>query len=82
MSVDTKLKKDEFYSKMNRLLNTPPGTVQGSQALSSLKNWDSLTILEFLVMADTDYRSDLQPSQVTACRTVDELATLTFFHSS
>lgn len=62
---------------MDQLLNMPAGSVQIHQELTALKNWDSLTILEFIVMADTDYGSDLQPAAIAACKTVDELAQLT-----
>lgn len=67
---------------MEKLLNVPEGSVQGAQPLKSLKSWDSLTILEFIVLADTDYRSDVQPSEIANCKTVEELADLTFARSS
>ncbi len=82
MSVQTQLSLIEFYGKMDSLLNLPAGSVKGTQLLSSLKNWDSLTILEFMVLVDTDYRSNLQPSDIAVCTTVDELATLTLSQSS
>ena len=81
MPTDTKLSHDVFYRKMDQLLNIPTGSVQGSQALSSLKNWDSLTILEFIVLADTEFQRDLQPSQIAACKTVDDLAELTLIQT-
>jgi acyl carrier protein len=69
--------KQDFYEKLERLLNMSSGSVEGSQLLRDLKGWDSLTILEFIVMADTDYRRDVQPSEIAACQTVDDLAGLT-----
>ena len=71
-----------FFGKMDGLLNLPAGSVQANQPLQSLKNWDSLTILEFMVMADNDYHSDLQPSDIAACQTVAELAQLTLSAST
>ena len=73
---------NEFYRKMEALLNVSPGSIHGSQELSSLKTWDSLTILEFIVLADTDYKSDVQPTDITACKTLEDLAHLTFAHSA
>ncbi len=78
MITETSSDKYSFYGKMDNLLNVPAGSVQGHQPLNTLKNWDSLTILEFIVMADSDYRNDLQPSDIAACQTVDDLAQLTF----
>lgn len=67
---------------MEKLLDIPLGSLEGTCDLKSLKSWDSLTILEFIVLADTDYQSDLQPADITACNTVDDLADLTFAHST
>ena len=74
--------KNEFYRKMEGLLNVSQGSITGTQQLSSLKSWDSLTILEFIVLADTDYKSDVQPTDITACNTIADLADLTFAHSA
>ena len=79
---DVSVRKEEFCRKMDRLLNIPAGSVRKNQELKSLKNWDSLTILEFIVMADTDYGIDLQPAAISACETVDDLAQLTLEHST
>ncbi len=78
MQQDTMLIKDTFYRKMEGLLNMAHGSVQGNQELSTFKNWDSLTILEFIVLADNDYKSDVQPGDIATCKTVDDLAELTF----
>lgn len=71
------LSKPEFYAKLDSLLNLPAGSVKGEQSLSGLANWDSLTILEFMILASSDYGSDVQPSDIAACGTVDELAQIT-----
>ncbi len=56
--------KNTFCDKLNSLLNLPAGSIDDQQALKTLKNWDSLTILEFIVMADNDYGRELQPSDI------------------
>ncbi|MDQ2710691.1 MAG: hypothetical protein M3Y24_00400 [Acidobacteriota bacterium] len=68
--------------KWKGLLNVSVGSVHGGQELNTLKSWDSLTILEFIVLADTDYSSDVQPAAITNCKSVDDLAQLTFAHSA
>ena len=50
---------------MEKLLNVPAGSVQGDRELKTLESWDSLTILEFIVLADTDYESNVEPSDIT-----------------
>lgn len=81
MQADTSPKINQFYRKMEQLLNAPEGSVKGDQELQTLKNWDSLTILEFMVLADNDFKSDVQPADITKCRTVDDLLRLTIAQS-
>ena len=82
MQAETPLNTVDFYRKMERLLNVPAGSVKGEQELQTLKSWDSLTILEFIVLADDDFKSEVQPADITNCKTVDDLAQLTFAHSA
>lgn len=71
-----------FYRKMEKLLNVPAGSVEGTRELKTFESWDSLTILEFIVLADTDYGSNVEPSDITGCKTIDDLAKLAFGSSS
>lgn len=73
---------ENFCRKLERLLNAPADSVKEQQELKALKSWDSLTVLEFIVMADSDYSSDLQPADIAACKTVYDLARLTFSQSA
>lgn len=76
MEKDTPSPNEEFYRKLEGLLHAPPNSIQGSAELSKFKAWDSLTILEFMVLIDTDYGSDIQPAQIAECKTVNDLAQL------
>ncbi len=82
MQTDTSLNVNDLYRKIEGLLNAPAGSVNGDQELQTLKGWDSLAILEFMALADTDFKSDVQPVDITNCRTVDDLAQLTIAHSA
>ncbi len=82
MQDETLFNRDDFYRKMEGLLNVPAGSVRGNEELKDLKSWDSLTILEFIVLADNDYKSEVQPTDITECKTVDDLARVTFAQSS
>lgn len=72
---------DLFFRKLDGLLSLPAGSVKGEQLLTDLPTWDSLTILEFMVLADSDYESDVQPADIAACKTVADLADMTFAQS-
>lgn len=82
MQTYTPLASKEIYRKMEGLLNASPNSIQGSEELGNLRSWDSLAILEFIVLADTDYKSDVQPTDIAECKTVDDLARLIFAHTA
>jgi acyl carrier protein len=71
-----------FYRKIEQMMTAPAGSIYGDQRLSDLKGWDSLTILEFMMLASSDYDSDMQPDDIAACVTVDELVRATLMRSS
>ncbi len=71
----------EFYQKLEKMLNVAPGEVRGDQLLTQLKSWDSLTILEFMMLASSEYNSDMQPEDIAACSTVDDLQRATLDRS-
>jgi acyl carrier protein len=68
--------KKTFYCKLDELLELPPGTVQGSAELAAIEAWDSLTLLDFIAMADSQYGVSLPGKAIAECRTADDLATL------
>ncbi len=75
MSLDA-ANKAEFFRKLEKLLVTPAGSLEGDQRLKDLKSWDSLAILEFMMLASSEYGTEVQPADVTSAETVDDLARL------
>lgn len=65
-----------FCSKMDEALDVPPGTVRPDQALDQLEGWDSVAVLAFIAMADTEYGITVPAKDIPECRTVDDLANL------
>ncbi len=45
----------EFYSKLEDLLDTEPGAIDGQVALRDLDDWDSLGTLTVVSMISEDY---------------------------
>ena len=66
--------KAAFYFELDQLLELPPGSVQGDQALKRVRHWDSLAVVSFIVLAGTKYGVSLEPNQVGVCETVNDLA--------
>lgn len=66
----------DFYSKLNELLELPEGTVNGTTRLAELAEWDSLAVIGFIAMADTEYGATVLPQRIAQCRTAADLCAL------
>ncbi len=60
---------------MDALLELPAGSLKGPEYLDELENWNSLAMVEFIALADTN-GAKLSPRQIRDCDTVDQLAQL------
>jgi len=70
------LKKNEFLSALDELLELEDGTLKGSESLDSLESWDSLAIISFIALADERCGVSLKPRQISDCSTIEDLAGL------
>ena len=66
-----------FYCAVEAMLGLPAGEIDRRTRLTDLKGWDSLAILEFMLLASSEYGVDLQPDEIAACTTIGELADAT-----
>jgi acyl carrier protein len=64
---------DEFLSEFQEILELPPGSLQGSEPLSDLEQWDSLAMMSFIALASEKCGVTLSPRQLLGCQTVDDL---------
>jgi acyl carrier protein len=71
----------EFYLKMDELLDLPVGTLKGGEALEDLEDWDSVAVISFIALADSEYGAVVPPKEIAACKTVDDLAALIDKHA-
>ena len=65
--------RDEFLKKLDELLELAPGTLHGSERLEELERWDSVALMEFIALADSNGSGSLSPRQLANCNTVDDL---------
>jgi acyl carrier protein len=70
------MNKNEFFAKLDELLELPAGTIQTGTALSDIAEWDSVAVISFLALSDSDYSVTVPPQRIAECRTVDDLAAL------
>ena len=66
----------EFFAQFEATTGQPPGSIRGQESLDSIKSWDSLAVLEFMLMADEKLGLQLEPAQIAACKQVTDLAVL------
>ena len=61
---------------MDNLLELPAGTLQGPESLDDLENWNSLAMVEYIALVDSNTGAKVSPRQIRDCETVDQLAQL------
>ena len=58
---------------IDKLLELPRGTLKGPERLHELEQWNSLAMISFIALADTNNRVNVSASQLLACSTVSDL---------
>jgi acyl carrier protein len=76
------MSESEFYLKLDEVLDLAPGTLKGGEELEGLEGWDSVAVITFIAMADSEYGVVLPPKEIAACRTVNALADLITRHAA
>ena len=71
----TYMTRHDFLSAMDNVLELPAGTLTGSENLEDLENWNSLAMVEYIALADSN-GAKLSPRQIRDCETIDQLARL------
>ena len=67
--------RDEFLVALSGLLEAD-SPLTGSEELAALGSWDSVAVISFMAMVDDRWGVILAPTNIYACRTVDDLAAL------
>lgn len=68
------MKRPEFYQLLDEIVECPPGTITGSEALKDLVGWNSLKVVEMLALLDERFGIDLDVDKLMKCETVADLA--------
>lgn len=61
---------------LEETLELPPHRLTGTEKLTDVPNWDSLSTLSFIAAVDNRYGVPLQGQLVAQCQTVAELISL------
>jgi hypothetical protein len=73
---ETTMTRTEFLKSFDTILELPEGTLNGTETLESLENWDSLTMIDFIALADTNNGVKLATMQIAKSETVADLLKL------
>ncbi len=68
--------QQQVLSRMDELLKLLPGTLSGSEHLDGLENWDSLSVLEFMTLADEEFSIKVSPTSINEAETINDLVGL------
>lgn len=70
------MQRDEFLKGLDEVVELPSGTLQGSEKLEDLENWNSMAMMGYIALADTASGAKLTPRQIRDCDTVEDLLQL------
>ena len=65
--------REQFLNSMDEVVELPRGTLRGPENLNELEHWNSLAVISFVALADTNNRVSLSPRQIMVCTTVSDL---------
>jgi acyl carrier protein len=68
--------RDKFLLEMDEILGLPAGTLRGHEKLEDLATWDSIALINLIVLAETQNNASITPDQVVTCSTVADLLRL------
>jgi acyl carrier protein len=68
--------RKEFLLEMDQILGLPAGTLKGHEKLDELETWDSIALINLIVLAETQNNTSITPDQVVTCSTVADLLRL------
>lgn len=61
---------------MDNVLELPDHTLEGPERLDDLENWNSLAMLGYIALADSNSGVKLSPRQIRDCNSIDDLGRL------
>ena len=68
--------KTEFYKELDSMLELEPNTIRGDERLADLPGWDSMSVISFIALADTNFKKTVAAKAIAEARTVADLLNL------
>ncbi len=68
--------RNEFLLEMDEILGLPTGALRGHEKLEELENWDSMSLVTLISLAETNNGVNMSLQQIVGCSTVADLLRL------
>ena len=65
-----------FFAAVAEILEADPAGLTGSEALDAVGNWDSLSVISFVAMVDSDLGQIVDGDKLKNAKTFNDLAEL------
>lgn len=70
------MKRDIFLTEFATIFGLPPNTLNGSEKLIELPEWDSMRPLQIIALADSKFGVLLEGIKIAQCETVGDIVKL------
>ena len=70
------MQKKAILLSVDELIELEPGTLTGTEVLSDLPGWNSLTVLGFIALADEKFAIAISAKRLANCKAVNDLIDL------
>lgn len=70
------MNRSDFLNKLADILEVDVSQLTGPENLADVGNWDSLSIITFVAMVDSDFQLMVDPEKLQKAKTVDDLLAL------
>lgn len=74
--IAEKIKDEEKIALLEEDLELDAGTLTPETELSQIDEWDSMAYLNFVVLVDENFGTQISAAQLKACKTVSDLLAL------
>ena len=68
--------RSELLLLFEQAIEVDEGTIEGNRKLDAIPEWDSLSVLGFMAMVDSECGKKIEPKELSACQTVDDVLDL------
>jgi hypothetical protein len=68
--------REEFLAELDEVLELARGTLKGPERLEELEQWNSMAMMGFIALADTNNGTRIPPRLILNCSLIEDLLKL------